>query len=157
MDWESKNAIQKYRLNGYIDDFTTELRDDNLVSRSFIGICFSQTLRSRALQTHAMSRSTQHMLPPPLPPIIEFREVIEINPETGQEVIVQQELPPRPQPQPEPNFDIVTEAAKMPLEVAVACSLLSAAQEKMQGLANAILLVGGGAQVEGFGEALRWR
>lgn len=105
-----------------------------------------------------MSRATEHLLPPPLPPpepVIE--EVSTTNPETGEVTVTQVAVPQPIPPPPEPDFDVVQEAAKMPLEVAVACSLLATTPERVNNLAGSILILGGGGAVEGFGDALRWR
>lgn len=104
-----------------------------------------------------MARATAHLLPPPPPPIIETQEITTINPETGESTITLQQLPPIYPPAPEPEFDVVEEAAKMPLEVAVACSLLTIVPERVKGLAEGMLLIGGGAHVEGLADGLRWR
>jgi actin-related protein len=105
-----------------------------------------------------MFRATEHLLPPPLPqpePVLE--ETTTVDSETG-EVTTIQTLVPQPAPSPpEPTYDVVEEAAKMPLEVAVACSLLSVSPDRVANLAGSILILGGGGAVEGFGDALRWR
>ncbi|KAG7544248.1 hypothetical protein FFLO_03361 [Filobasidium floriforme] len=138
MNWKVKDQVRRYPLKGYVDEYMTEMRDDDV--------------------TRSMSRATEHLLPPPLPPpepVIE--EVTTTNPETGEVTVTQVAVPQPIPPPPEPDFDVVQEAAKMPLEVAVACSLLAATPERVSNLAGSILILGGGGAVEGFGEALRWR
>lgn len=98
------------------------------------------------------------MLPPPLPPPEPvFEEVSTTDPETGEIAVTQVAVPQPIPPPPEPDYDVVQEAAKMPLEVAVACSLLAVTPERVGNLAGSILILGGGGAVEGFGDALRWR
>jgi actin-related protein 8 len=105
-----------------------------------------------------MSKATEHLLPPP-PPVPEpiYEELITTNAETGETTSTQVLIPAAPVLPVEPEFDIVDEASKMPLEVAVACSLLSAPVERIANLAGSILVLGGGGAVEGFADALRWR
>ena len=148
-------------LQGYVDDYMTEMRDDDVVSLEARREWLSWLLHDSYVvdtQTKCMFRATEHLLPPPLPqpePILE--ETTTTDPETGETTTVQTLVPQPAPPPPEPNYDVVEEAAKMPLEVAVACSLLSASPDRVNNLAGSILILGGGGAVEGFGDALRWR
>jgi hypothetical protein len=113
-------------------------------------------------QTKCMYRATEHLLPPPLPPPSPVYEpTTTTNPETGEittSLVLAVNQPPAPPP-PEPTYSVVEEAAKMPLEVAVACSLLASSmtQDRIVNLAGSVLILGGGGAVEGIAEALRWR
>ena len=157
MDWKRKDQVNRYPLIGYVDDYMTEMRDDDVVSSSLVQH-LKRIVNVSAVQTRCMSRATEHLLPPPPPPPEPvFEEVTTTNPETGEVTTTQVAIPQPIPPPPEPGFDIVQEAAKMPLEVAVACSLLAATPERVNNLAGSILILGGGGAVEGFGEALRWR
>jgi actin-related protein 8 len=66
---------------------------------------------------------------------------------------------PIPAPAPAPiSFDIVAEAAKVPLEVAICNSLLSLPSEgKVKAMTNSLLLVGGTASLPALGYALQSR
>jgi len=161
MNWKIKDRVGRQALlQGYIDDYMTEMRDDDVVSLhgSIAPIAFLTDSDVIDTQTKCMFKATEHLLPPPLPqpePILE--ETTTTDPETGEITTIQTLVPQPAPPPPEPNYDVVEEAAKMPLEVAVACSLLSASPDRVSNLAGSILILGGGGAVEGFGDALRWR
>lgn len=138
MNWRIKDAYRRFVLQGYVDEFMTELKDDRV--------------------TKSMVRSTEHLLPPPPPPPESVYEQVSMtDPETGETTTTMMAVPQPAPPPPEPNFDVYKEASKLPLEVAVACSILSVPPERQANLANSILVLGGGGAVEGISEALNWR
>lgn len=106
-----------------------------------------------------MAKSTEHLLPPPPAPIPQDPVItVTVNPETGEEITTTFQPEPIQLPAPAPSFDVVEVAGKMPIDFAVANSLMAAGADlKSVNLANAILVLGGGALIEGISAALAWR
>lgn len=114
---------------------------------------------TEGLQTLAMAKSTEHLLPPLPPPIPQDPVVtVTVDPETGEETTTTFQPEPIQPPAPAPTFDVVTEAGKMPIDFAVTNSLMAAGADlKTVNLASAILVLGGGGLIEGISAALAWR
>ncbi|KAJ9104346.1 hypothetical protein QFC19_003988 [Naganishia cerealis] len=141
LDWSakvSKTVVKRIKTN-YEDDSMPDLKDDGT--------------------TLAMAKSTEHLLPPAPPPIPQDPVVtVTVNPETGEETTTTFQPEPIQLPAPAPSFDVVEVAGKMPIDFAVANSLMAAGADfKSANLANAILVLGGGALIEGISPALAWR